>query len=271
MADDALRGKVAFITGAGSGLGAAFARRLAADGATVIINDLDADAAALTAGVVGGDAAVFDVCDSAAFDTEVDNAVARHGLVDIMINNAGIAPAFTEARFEAGMANQLLRMEGRVAEMQPSDHLTGMSDGEWDRMIRVHLYGAFYGTRAALRHMQPSRRGAIVNVASVLGLHPSAGTAHYSAAKAGVIALTKSTAQEVAHLGIRVNAVCPGFIDTPLLAPYNDLMRAAITMRIPVGRMGMADEVAEIVRFLVGPESSYCTGEVFPVTGGFVS
>ena len=119
--------------------------------------------------------------------------------------------------------------------------------------------------------MQPLRRGAIVNISSVLGLQPSAGTAHYAAAKAAVIALTKSAAQEVAHLGIRVNAVCPGFIDTPLLAPYNEMMRAGITMRIPTGRMGAAQEIAELVRFLVGPESSYCTGDVFAASGGFVS
>ena len=262
---------VAFITGAGSGLGAAFATRLAADGAAVVVNDIDADAAAATAEAIGGAAAPFDVCDSAAFDSEVDQAVARHGRLDILINNAGIAPPFNDVLFEAGMANQLLRMEGRIAEMAPAEFLTSMSDDEWDRMIRVHLYGSFYGTRAALRHMQPARRGTIVNISSVLGVQPSAGTAHYSAAKAALIALTKSTAQEVAHLGIRVNAVCPGFIDTPLLAPYNDMMRASIVMRIPAGRMGTAEEIAEVVRFLVGPESSYCNGDVFAATGGFVS
>ena len=271
MTDGALRGMVAFITGAGSGLGAAFARRLAADGAAVVVNDVDAEAAAAIATSVGGEAAPFDVCDSAAFDSEVDKAVARHGRLDILINNAGIAPIVTDAQFATGMANQLLRMEGRIAEMAPAEYLISMSDDEWDRMIRVHLYGSFYGCRAALRHMQPARRGAIVNISSVLGMHPSAGAAHYSAAKAALIALTKSTAQEVAHLGIRVNAVCPGFIDTPLLAPYNDVMRASIAMRIPTGRMGTAEEIAEVVRFLVGPESSYCNGDVFAATGGFVS
>lgn len=271
MSDGVLSGKVAFITGAGSGLGAAFARRLAADGASVIVNDVSADAASATAIEVGGDAAVFDVCDSAAFDSEVDKAVERYGQLDIIINNAGIAPAFTDEVFAAGMANQMLRMEGRIAEMEPSNYITGMTDAEWDRMIRVHLYGAFHGTRAALRHMQPARQGSIVNISSVLGVQPSAGAAHYAAAKAAVIALTKSTAQEVAHLGIRANVVCPGFIDTPLLAPYNDMMRAGITMRIPAGRMGTAEEVAEIVRFLAGPESSYCNGDVFSATGGFVS
>ena len=170
---------VAFITGAGSGLGAAFATRLATDGAAVVVNDIDAEAARATATAVGGEAAPFDVCDSAAFDSEVDQAVARHGRIDILINNAGIAPTLTDARFEVGMANQLLRMEGRIAEMVPAEYLTSMSDDEWDRMIRVHLYGSFYGCRAALRHMQPARRGAIVNISSVLGMHPSAGASQH--------------------------------------------------------------------------------------------
>ena len=269
MTQGALHGQVAFITGAGSGLGAAFARRLAVDGATVIVNDINADAAASTAIDINGEAAVFDVCDSAAFDTEVDKAVERHGRLDIMINNAGIAPVMDDGRFERALVNQLLRTEGRIDQMEPFGYLTDLSDADWDRMIRVHLYGSFYGTRAALRHMQQARRGAIVNVSSILGQQPSPGAAHYSAAKAAILALTKSAALETAHLGIRVNAVCPGYFDTPLLAPANDMMRAAITMRIGTGRMGQADELAELVRFLAGPESSYCTGDVFTASGGY--
>jgi 3-oxoacyl-[acyl-carrier protein] reductase len=269
MQHGALEGKVAFITGGGSGLGAAFARRLAADGATVVVNDLSADAAAAIAIDIGGDTAVFDVCDSAAFDAEVDKAVERHGRLDIMINNAGIAPPLDEARFERSMTNQMLRMEGRIDEMAPIGSITGLTDQEWDRMIRVHLYGTFHGTRAALRHMEAARDGVIVNISSILGHSPSAGAAHYSAAKAGIIALTKSAALETAHLGVRVNAVCPGYIDTPLLSPFNDMMRAAITMRIGSGRMGSAEELAELVRFLAGPESSYCTGDVFTASGGY--
>jgi 3-oxoacyl-[acyl-carrier protein] reductase len=269
MTSGALQGKVAFITGAGSGLGAAFARRLARDGATVVVNDIHAEAAAAVAVEVGGDTAVFDVCDSAAFDTEVDKAAERHGSIDILINNAGIAPPFDEGHFERAVAAQLLRKENRIAEMQPLEFLTTMSDESWDRMIRVHLYGTFYGTRAALRHMQPVRSGVIVKISSILGQLPSSGAAHYSTAKAGIIALTKAVAQETAHLGIRVNAVCPGYIDTPLLAPMNELIRQAITMQIASGRMGTADELAELVRFLAGPESSYCTGDVFTASGGY--
>ncbi|MFZ9483100.1 MAG: SDR family NAD(P)-dependent oxidoreductase [Ilumatobacteraceae bacterium] len=264
-----LDGQVALITGAGSGLGAAFARRLHADGATVIVNDLSADAASAVAISVDGDVAVFDVADAEAFDTEVDKAVERHGRLDIVINNAGIAPPSDPDRTQRSIANQMLRMEGRVADMTPPDSLVSMTDADWDRMIRVHLYGTFHGTRAALRHMTPARRGAVVNVSSVLGLRPMAGVAHYAAAKAGIIALTKSAGQEVAPFGVRVNAVCPGWIDTPLLAPLDPITRGAITMQIPHGRMGTAEEIAELVRFLCGPESSYCNGDIFAASGGF--
>jgi 3-oxoacyl-[acyl-carrier protein] reductase len=264
-----LADRVAFITGAGSGLGAAYARRLAADGAFVVVNDLDAEAAAAVAVEVDGEPSVFDVCDSAAFDAEVDKAVARHGRIDVMINNAGIAPPPDPERVEKMMAQQALRMEGRIDEMEPLGVLTGLTDEAWDRMIRVHLYGVFYGTRAALRHMQQARSGSIINVSSILGQHPSAGAPHYATAKAAIIALTRSVALEVAHLGIRVNAVCPGYVDTPLLAPLDPELKAMITMQIASGRMGRPEELAEMVRFLAGPESSYCNGDVFTASGGY--
>lgn len=269
MATGALQGQVAFITGAGSGLGAAFARRLAADGAEIVVNDLDPDAAAAVASEVGGTPVAFDVTDSAAFDAAVDTTVDRTGRLDVLVNNAGIAPPFDRERFEATIANEMLRMEGRIDEMGPIGQLSGMTDGEWHRMVRVHLDGTFFGMRAALRHMEPRRAGVIVNISSVLGLRPSPGAPSYSAAKAAVIGLTKATAQEVAHLGIRINAVCPGWVDTPLLAEHDETVRALITTRIPIGRMATAEELAELVRFLVGPESSYSTGDVYPASGGY--
>ena len=269
-ADSPLVGKVAFITGAGSGLGAAFARRLAADGATVVVNDIDAAAAASVAIELAGDTAVFDVTDPVAFDTEVDKAFERHGRLDILINNAGIAPPPDPARTQLAFTNQMARMEGRLDDLVPPDSTLGLSDEAFDRMIRIHLHGTFYGMRAALRHMTPARSGSIVNISSVLGLRPVAGAVHYAAAKAGIIALTKSTGQEMAPFGVRINAVCPGWIDTPLLAPMDPMMRAGIVMGIPRGRLGTADEIAELVRFLAGPESSYCNGDVFAASGGFV-
>ncbi len=168
---------------------------------------------------------MFDVTDSQAFDREVDNVIERHGRLDVMINNAGIAPPPDSARFERAVANQLLRMQGRIAEMEPLDGLVNLTDDRFDRMIRTHLYGVFYGTRAALRHMTPQRSGSIINISSILGIQPAGGPPDYAAAKAGIIALTKSAAGEVAHLGIRVNAVCPGYIDTPLLKPFDAEVR----------------------------------------------
>ncbi|MEO5723866.1 MAG: SDR family NAD(P)-dependent oxidoreductase [Ilumatobacteraceae bacterium] len=264
-----LDGSVAFITGAGSGLGAAFARRLAADGAHVVVNDISPEAAGAVARSVDGSVAVFDVCDSAAFDAAVARTADRHGRLDIMINNACIAPPVEPAASEKMIAAQMLRMEGRIAEMGPAGFITGLSDAAWDRMIKVHLYGTFYGTRAALRHMQRARAGVIINISSILGQLPSAAAPHYSAAKAAIIALTKSAAQETAHLGIRINAVCPGYVDTPLLDPYDDTIRAGIKMQIASGRMGRPEELAELVRFLAGPESSYCTGDIFTASGGY--
>ena len=263
-----LAGQVALITGAGSGMGAAFARRLAADGAHVVVNDLDNDSATAIAAEVGGEPSVFDVVDSAAFDAAVDRAVATHGRIDILINNAGIAPPFPADRVQDMVSNQIARMEGRIGDLVPMNATVELSDDDWDRMIRVHLYGTFYGTRAALRHMTPARSGAIVNIASVLGLRPAAGPLHYSAAKAGIIALTKSIGQEVAPFGVRVNAVCPGWVDTPLLHEMDPIVTGAIVTAIPRGRMAEAHELAELVRFLAGPESSYCNGDVLTASGG---
>lgn len=264
-----LAGQVAFITGGGSGLGAAFARRLAADGASVVVNDLSADAAAAVAAEISGDTAVFDVCDSAAYDAAIDAAAERHGRLDIVINNAGIAPPPDADRIERAIQNQMLRMEGRIDDLVPPDSTVELSDADWDRMIKVHLYGTFYGTRAALRHMTPARSGSIVNISSVLGLRPMAGALHYATAKAGIIAFTKSVGQEVAPFGVRVNAVCPGWVDTPLLATMDPMIIAGIVMQIPRGRMAAPEELAELVRFLAGPESSYCNGDVFAASGGF--
>lgn len=265
-----LDGQVAFITGGASGLGAAAAKRLAEDGALVAINDINFNAAQALAQELGGPAYAFDVTDSAAFDDAIDQCARDLGRLDIMINNAGIAPQNPSSKMEVQMSNMAHRMAGDISQMQPLNYLLDLDDAGWDRMIKVHLYGAFYGTRAALRHMQPSRRGSIINISSILGQKPSAGAPHYSVAKAGIITLTKAVADEVAALGIRVNAVCPGYIDTPLLTPFSEQLKAGITMRIGMGRMGKAGELAEMIRFLAGPESSYCTGDVFTVSGGYM-
>ncbi|MGA1541746.1 MAG: SDR family NAD(P)-dependent oxidoreductase [Ilumatobacteraceae bacterium] len=270
MRSGLLDGRVVMVTGGGSGLGQAFAQRLADDGAHVVVADIDEASAGRVATSIGGEVAVFDVADSLAVDEAVDRVVSHHGRIDVMVNNAGIAPPASPERTEISIANQMKRMEGRTDELIPTDATVGLTDADWDRMIRVHLYGVFHGTRAVLRHMTPARSGSVINVSSILGLRPLAGAPHYAAAKAGIVAFSKSVAQEVAPFGVRVNTVCPGWIDTPLLSPMDPLVLDAIRMQIPAGRMGTPSELAEVVRFLAGPESSYCIGDVFAASGGWV-
>lgn len=260
--------QVVFITGAASGLGEACARMLAARGAMVVVSDIDLDRARHVADDIGGTPMRCDVTASHEVEAAVESVVRSHGRLDVMVNNAGIAPPPNPERFERAVSNQMSRFDPSITPL-PLDVLTTMSDDEWDTMIRIHLHGTFHGTRAALRHMTPRRSGSIVNIASVLGLRPSPMAPHYSTAKAGIIALTKSVSAETAQFGLRVNAVCPGWADTPLLEPMSEQMRAVIVSQIGMGRLATATEIAELVCFLASPASSYCTGEVFSATGGY--
>lgn len=255
----------ALITGAGSGLGAAMARRLRTDGFDVWVNDIDASAAGAVATEIDGHDAPFDVTDSSAFDDAVDRIVAATGHMDVVVNNAGILLARPELNQRAIDA-QVAVMEGR--EPEPIRATSSLTDDEWDRMIKIHLYGTFYGTRAALRHMEPARSGAIVNLASIYGFRGGSLNAEYAAAKHAIVGFTKSVGGEVARHGIRVNAVAPGFIDTPLLDPMADF-KPAILGNIASDRFGTADEVAEVVSYLAGDRASYHFGDIIPLTGGF--
>jgi 3-oxoacyl-[acyl-carrier protein] reductase len=267
MSDSApLHEHVAVVTGAGSGLGAAIARRLAAAGAHVVVNDLHAAAADVVAKEVDGEAAAFDVADSAAFDAAVDATVARHGRLDVLVNNAGIVTDRPEV-MERLMAAQVAAMTGEAAE--PIRCFSTLTDEQFDRMMRTHVYGTFNGMRAALRHMEPARAGAIVNLCSVYSYGGSVATPEYAAAKHAIAGLTRSVGAEVAPLGIRVNAVAPGFIDTPLLEPMDDV-KPFLVGRIPAGRLGRAEEVAEAVRYLVC-DASYSFGEILPISGGWLA
>jgi 3-oxoacyl-[acyl-carrier protein] reductase len=265
-----LGGKYALITGGASGLGAATAELMTNRGARVAIADINMDAASDLARRLDGIAVQCDVTDSAQVRESVATAVRDFGALDVMVNNAGIAPPPDNERFQKMVNNQMSRLDPSIIA-EPLDILVNLSDVVWDRMIRTHLYGVFYGTREALAHMTPRRTGSIINISSILGMRPSASAPHYSVAKAGIIALTKATSAEVSQFGVRINAVCPGYTDTPLLGHYSEMMRSVIVSQIGMGRMGVSDEIAQVIAFLASPAASYCTGEVFSASGGYLA
>ena len=250
MSEPALRGWTALVTGASRGIGAATAVALARAGADVAVAyGGGADAAEAVAGEVRahGVRAVTlgaDLGDAAAAAALVQRTIAELGAVDIVVNNAGIT--------RDGLALRL-------------------SDADWAQVIAVDLTAAFAICRAALRPMLRARRGRIVNVSSVSGVTGNPGQANYSAAKAGLIGLTKSLAREVASRGITVNAVAPGFIETEMTAALPEAARAAAVAAVPAARMGTASEVAEAIAFLAGPAAAYITGHVLHVDGGLAA
>ena len=266
-----LDGKVAVVTGGGSGLGEAISLRLAHDGARVAVLDVNLDAAKLTADLAGGVAAHADVSDSTSVDRalqEVEDAV---GPVDIWVNNAGIAAAGQVARIGERAERQLAEAADAGIVTTPLDALVRLPDEEWQAMLAVHLDGTFYGTRAAARSMAVRGSGAIINIASVCGVEGCTGYPHYSAAKAGVIGFTRAVAKELAVQGIRVNVVAPGFLESPGTGIGESALRAAQRLRTPLGRFGRGAEIAAIVAFLASDDASYVVGETLNVNGGMVT
>jgi NAD(P)-dependent dehydrogenase (short-subunit alcohol dehydrogenase family) len=237
-----LEGRVAVITGGGSGIGAAVARRFAAEGARVAVLDRNGDAAEAVAAEVGGKAQTLDVRDGDALNDAIGKIIAAVGRIDVLVNNAGIG------------------------DLRP---LHTVDDKLWHRLIDVNLTGTFNATRAVVPHMLAGGGGTIVNNASLSGLMPTRNEAAYSAAKAGVIALTKSGALEYGPT-VRVNCVAPGHIRTPLTAVWDQMPDAfePIAEAIPLGRIGEAEEVAEVILFLASARSSYVTGQTIVVDGG---
>jgi 3-oxoacyl-[acyl-carrier protein] reductase len=242
-----LAGQVALVTGASRGIGAAIAAELASAGATVVVNyasSLDAAEAVVAAiQAAGGQAWAHqaNVADEEQVEAMVKAVLEKEGRLDVLVNNAGIT------------------RDGLLMRMKTVD---------WQSVLDLNLTGVFLCTRAVSRSMLKARAGRIINITSVVGLMGNPGQANYSAAKAGVIGLTRSSAAEFASRGVTVNAVAPGFIESDMTAALD---KEPILKAIPLGRMGQPGEVASAVRFLAAdPAAAYMTGQVLQVDGGMV-
>jgi 3-oxoacyl-[acyl-carrier protein] reductase len=242
-------GKISLVTGASRGLGRAIALKLASLGSKVAVNyfmnDVEAKKVADEVTQSGGESLLVkaSVADAAAVKTMVREVVNKWGKIDILVNNAGIT-----------RDNLLLRM----------------SDEQWDEVLNTNLKGAYLCTKLALRYMVGQSWGRIINISSLAGVMGNAGQANYSAAKAGLIAFTKSVAREVGSLNITVNAIAPGFIVTDMTDKLTQDMKDAILSRIALKRLGKPDDVADLVVFLASDRAAYITAQVIPIDGGIM-
>jgi 3-oxoacyl-[acyl-carrier protein] reductase len=241
---DTLRGEVALVTGASRGIGAAIADALAAQGATVIgTATSEAGAAAIgdRLAKAGGHGRLLNVTDSASVDALVESIASSIGPITILVNNAGIT-----------RDNLLLRMK----------------EDEWQSILDTNLTSVYRTSKAVLRGMMKARKGRIISIASVIGSIGNAGQSNYAAAKAGVVAFSKSLAREIGSRGITVNVVAPGFIDTDMTRAMPEAAREGLLGQIALGRLGESADIANAVTFLAGPSAAYITGETLHVNGG---
>jgi len=269
-----LKDRIALVTGGGSGLGRAIALLFAEEGAYVVVNELRLETAEQTVssmkGPAGGRAIQADVADSAQVKAMFATIERELGTLDILVNNAGIAFGPGDDRLEVNRKSEAVVMEllGGQGAQTHLDVTQNLSDESWRRMLAVHLDGTFFCTREALRLMSRKNRGAIVNLSSVAALTGLEVVPHYSAAKGAILAFTRAVARDVASRGIRVNAICPGYIDTPMTERMSPLIRAAVIARTPLRRTGEPYEVAATALFLASDDSSFFTGQWLSPNGG---
>ena len=263
-------GKVAVVTGGGSGIGEAICKRLAAEGARVAALDISLDSAEETVAAIRDGAAIeADVSDSGAVDDAVAAVEDRLGPLDVFVNNAGAIGLEHVRRVQPRLDAQREELLDGPART-PLDALVRLTDEDWRFLLSIHLDGTFYGTRAAARAMA-DRGGSIINMASICGLEGCVGHPHYSAAKAGILGFTRSVAKELIVQEIRVNAVAPGFIDTSRLKGDLDARRRAEANRTPAGRLGEPGEVAATVAFLASDDAAFYVGATLSPNGGLVT
>jgi len=241
-----LAGKVAIITGAGRGIGYATALKFGREGATVIACDINADQAQQAARDVaeeGGEAMGFqiDVRDPVSLEKMVGAVVARYGRIDCLVNNAGIVHDST---------------------------LKNMTEEQFDSVIEINLKGVYNCTKAVVDVMLKQNSGVILNASSIVGLYGNFGQTNYAASKFGVIGMVKTWARELGRKGIRANAVCPGFVSTPILGRIPEKVLKALEERVPLGRLAYPEEIANTFAFLASDEASYINGAVIEVSGG---
>jgi 3-oxoacyl-[acyl-carrier protein] reductase len=239
-----LQGEIALVTGASRGIGAAIADRLASLGATVYgtaTSEAGAKAIGERLAAHGGHGRVLDVTDAGAIESLIDGIGKETGAISILVNNAGIT------------RDQLLMR---------------MKEEDWSAIIETNLTSVFRTSKAVMRGMMKARKGRIVSIASVVGVTGNPGQANYAAAKAGIIAFSKSLAREIGSRGITVNVVAPGFIDTDMTRALPEEQRTALLSGIALGHLGEAGDIAEAVAFLASPAAKYITGETLHVNGG---
>src|SRR5690606_16431994 len=238
--------KVAIITGAGRGIGQATAIKFAQEGARVAVCDIDEPSAIATARTIERRqgqalAARVDVTDKSSIRAMVETVLSRFGRIDVLVNNAGI-----------------------VADAQ----LKNMTDEAFDRVIDINLKGTYNCTKAVVDIMLEQQSGVILNASSIVGLYGNFGQTNYAAAKFGVIGMVKTWARELGKRGIRANAVCPGFVATPILGSIPQKVIDGLEQRVPLGRLGRPEEIANVYAFLASDEASYINGAVLEVSGG---